>query len=363
MANALDYIKWRGDLSFSASPLNEVDMFVFSQLAMPDYSGIVEAGNRVRIKDVSAGYFESHNEDFRNLGILQSDSVLPMLKALASVPRYKDLYISNYVSKIHAEKEEQFSALSVENPGEFLCVIFRGTDDTIIGWKEDFNIAAKEYVPAQLDATRYLNDAVRNFEKGSVYVCGHSKGGNLAIYSTVAADEEVRKRITGTISFDGPGFRDSFFEMEGYKSVKNRLATVYSENAIIGLLMRTAGKTYIVKTKAFGIQAHDGFNWEIMGPRFVKCSRLSLASQKFNAVIDETMENMDEAARLALIDELFDALFSTGAKTITELSRTSLKTKTDLILKLTKEKNLTSFAKVILESFLNFQPQQKNISE
>ena len=356
MANALDYIFWRGDLSFTVSPLNEVDLFLFTQLSMPDYADIFKRKEAVTLKELAARYFESHSEAVSNLGLLQSALVLPALKAAGEAPRYRDLIVREYVNKIKTEQGEQFSAITIEKPKKFCCVIFRGTDDTIIGWKEDFEMAAKEQVAAQQDARKYLTIAIGNTEAPKIYVCGHSKGGNLAVYSAVNVARKIQDRISMAISFDGPGFRDEFFETKGYAAMEKRLVSVLSENAFIGLLLRHAGKQYIVKTAAKGANAHDGFTWEVLGTKFVKKAKLSSASLKFNAGMDEALSRMNEEERLTFIDGVFELLFSTGAMTLTELSRQSLKTKADLILRISQDKTVTSYMKLIIESILLAKP-------
>ncbi len=215
MGNALDYISWRGDLSFDQSPVNEVDIFIFAQIIAANYKGIIGNDNvGINLKEAVDAYFETHSEDSKSLGMLQSIGVLPSLKAMASSVRYKNLILKRYLSKVKTSKSDQFCGLSVECPGNFLCVVFQGTDDTIIGWKEDFELASARNVASHDDAVKYLNKAISSSDAPKVFVCGHSKGGHLSLYSAVNCDKENRDRITTAISFDGPGFRDDFFENE-----------------------------------------------------------------------------------------------------------------------------------------------------
>ncbi len=354
MGNAVDYINWRGDLSFDAAPVNELDVFIFSQIIAPDFRGLIEKdGSSVTLKEVADKYFESHSEEKKNLGLLQSEFVLPSLKAMSKSVRYKDLLLSRYVHKIKTATSEQFCGLSIECPGNFLSVIFQGTDDTIIGWKEDFELAARETVASHLDAVRYLNKAVRRSDAEKVFVSGHSKGGNLAIYSAVNADKDVRDRITTAISFDGPGFRDTFFDSENYIEMKKRLVTVLSDYSFVGLMLKLAGRRVIVKSSVSGPMAHDGFNWEAMGTKFVKTPRLSHRSQKFDRVIDDLLTNYNEKDRLKLTDEIFSILLSTGAVTVTDLTELHLKDKAALFQKLSQNPVVGSFIKLLFNSILN----------
>lgn len=354
MGNALDYISWRGDLSFDQSPVNEVDIFIFAQIIAANYKGIIGNDNvGINLKEAVDAYFETHSEDSKSLGMLQSIGVLPSLKAMASSVRYKNLILKRYLSKVKTSKSEQFCGLSVECPGNFLCVVFQGTDDTIIGWKEDFELASARNVASHDDAVKYLNKAISSSDAPKVFVCGHSKGGHLSLYSAVNCDKENRDRITTAISFDGPGFRDDFFENENYQEIKKRLVTVLSDYSSIGLLMKQAGRRVLVKSDVTGPTAHDGYYWEVSGPRFVKTTRLSKRSLKFKQVLDDLLLNTDDNDRQEFTDEFFSVLLSTGATTITELTQLSLKQKADLLKELGKNPHLSAFAKMAVNSFFN----------
>lgn len=348
--NAYDYVLWRGDLSFDQSPLNEVDIFLFSQISIPDFSGIIDRNeSTVTLEKAMQNYFEMHTDDVRNLGVLQSDVVLPALKAMSKSMRYKNLRLSRYVKRIRRDKAEQFCGITVEDPGKFVCIAFQGTDDTIIGWKEDFTLAAKEAVAAHLDAVKYVNNAIGGSDAPKVYICGHSKGGNLALYSAVNCAPEIRDRITLALNFDGPGFRSEFFENDAYDEIKGRLVTIVSCNSTIGLILKRAGKLAIAKTGIAGPAAHDAFNWNVMGPKFVKTTRLSKPSERFDKLIDDVLENMDEKTRMAFIDELFDILLSTGAVTLTDLQDMPFNEKANLLIRVTQDKQVSAFIRNVVE--------------
>ena len=63
-------------------------------------------------------------------------------------------------------------------------ISFRGTDDTIIGWKEDFNLSTG-VVPAQKGPYEYLQK-ISEHTDGMLRVGGHSKRWKpFAIYGSV----------------------------------------------------------------------------------------------------------------------------------------------------------------------------------
>lgn len=321
MTNTFDYLDWRGDLSFSASPFCEVDMFICSQLSTPDYSGIVpEAGEAVPLHEAADGYFSRHSEDSGRLGVFQSTSVLPMLKAVSHTERFRDVKLCSAESIVNQENEEQFCAVTLLLPDGTVCVSFRGTDDTIIAWKEDFNLATKPIVPAQIDARKYLIRAA-SAHRGKIRVCGHSKGGNLAIFAAASVPKRIRKRIIQVVSFDGPGFSEAFLSSPGYLDIMGRVVTVLSQNSLVGTLLSTAGSKKIVHSCKTGPMAHDGFSWEVKGAQFVTEDALSETSVGFDRLMDETLGSLSTEEKQAFVDELFGILLATGAETITDFTR------------------------------------------
>ena len=352
MANALEYILWRGDISFSASPVNEVDIFLFSQLSTPDYKGIVPGTVASEsIRAAADKYFASHDESVKNLGALQSESVLPMLRMLPETARFGALRLAGFQNRVIEEKEEQFCAVTILLPDGQICVSFRGTDDSIIGWKEDFHLAVKESVPAQLDALEYLCWAADAFP-GKIIVCGHSKGGNLAVYAAVHAPIEVQKRIEQVISFDGPGFRPGFIASEAYRAVSEKIRTVLSQNALVGTLLNRAGEAVIVKSSVLGPMAHDGFSWEVLGCKFVRCTELSEPSQVFDRAISATLEEMSDEEKDAFVTELFDILLSTGADTVSQLTDLRLSQTYEVARTLHKDEKVHHFTLHFLEQMI-----------
>ena len=256
--NAIDYLNWRGDLTFDNSPINEVDMFILSQISTADFKGIIPENVEIKLCDAFEEFFKIYAVN-DSLGVLQSQYVMNMYNIVKDKARYKDLLLRHQVIIFDKENEEQFSSITIVLPDGSICVSFRGTDDTIIGWKEDCNLSVYDTVPAQKDAVDYLVSE-SNYDKTSkIRICGHSKGGNLAVYSAVSASKEIRDRIIDVYSFDGPGFQSSFFEKEGYFDIKDRIFSICSQNSLVGVLLKSAGRLEIIHSRVFGPLAHDGF--------------------------------------------------------------------------------------------------------
>lgn len=358
MLNALDYLTWRGDLDFAADPVNEIDLFLFSQLATPDYTDILtEERMGLPLSEVIARYFVLHPDDGESLGLLQSKFVLPMLKKLETSPRFMDVVLCRYELKLDHGSSEQFQAVTMLLPTHEMVVSYRGTDDTIIGWKEDCNMAVLEKIPAQQDALEYLEETAGAFPGRRIYTVGHSKGGNLALYAPVMTDKELRKRIAFAYSFDGPGFRDEFLHEAGYKEMKSRMVTVLSQYSVIGMLLTLAGERVVVRSSVKGLYAHDGFYWEAEGKAFVREKKLSGDSLAIERTMKKTLAGLDTAERQRFLDDLFGALLSTGAVTLTELNGMDLRTRLDLFGKIGGAPAIRNFVRMLFENFLKADKQ------
>lgn len=319
-----DYLNFRGDLSFDVSPVNEIDEMVFSAIGKADFTGILRDGEIGRYSEAFARFFETKDNDVNaRFGLLASPIMMRVLHAISLCPRYADIKISNFINRISTEKTEQMSALTVLGPNDKIYVTFRGTDDTLVGWKENCELAILNSVPAQRDAVTYLETVAEIF-KGPLVVTGHSKGGNLAVYAAANADEEIRGRIEKVISYDGPGFRKEFFETEGYQSIQDKVSTLVPKASIVGMLMENAGRLEVVECESEGPAAHDIFVWNLGREGFLRAQDLTEKSLVFRQAIENTLDEMDMTERQEFVNELFEALSSTGAVKLLDFTEQSL---------------------------------------
>lgn len=320
MANIKDYLDWRGDITMEYSPFNEVDNYIVSKIGGPDYSGIVsESTEEILIGDAVAAYREKYGEAGKYLGALASPSIVETLFRLPETERFKKLRLTGFARKSSISETEQFSALTVILPDGRLYVSFRGTDDTILAWKENFMMSTEESVAAQRDAINYLEWVAANYE-GRLIVGGHSKGGNLAVYAAAYASEEIQSRITDVYNNDGPGFMPEFYLNEGYLRIRDRIHTILPRHSLVGTLLTQDANAVIVKDACRGIKAHDGYTWEVMGTAFVRSANgLSRSSLSFDESMNTMVTNMSVEERKAVVDEIFDIIGSTGSSTVTDI--------------------------------------------
>lgn len=315
--NIHDYLLWRGDLKLSQVEFNEVDNLILCKLAMLDLDDIDIPDEGICLSELKDLYIEKHG-DSEKLGLILSLGVVKLFKEAAGSGRFSEFKVVNYVNKIDKAEEIQFSATEFELTDGTHFVAFKGTDDTIIGFKEDFNMGARESVPAQEDARRFIESVCRRFD-GKIRIGGHSKGGNLSVYAAKSVSPGIQDRIIKVYNNDGPGFRCPINDEDGYKRIKDKIINIVPEYSIVGVLLNQAEDLNVVKCGARGLAAHNGFTWEVMGAGFVKAEGLAIRSQIFDKAFAGLEENLSFREREEFTNALFDSVFSTGADTLTEL--------------------------------------------
>ncbi|MBE6627612.1 MAG: DUF2974 domain-containing protein [Ruminococcaceae bacterium] len=324
MGTLFDYVKWRGDLSFTEAPFNEVDSLIFSLISYVDFDGIVSnlhGGTKVPIKAAANSYF-TKNPDMKKIsvGLIVPKDIVKLFRALKDCRRFRNVELSAYVNHVDLEEQTQFSAITVF-PGDGTMVIaYRGTDDTIVGWKENFNMSFLPVVPAQAAAADYLNQAAKsNASFSSIRLTGHSKGGNLAVFAAVNCAAEVKKRLINVWSNDGPGFNKNILEDEDYIDMRHMIKSFVPENAVVGMLLEHDENYTVVKSRQKGMFQHDGVSWEVMGGSFVYLKERSNESKRLDKVLKEWVREMSPEQREQFTDALFQILSADNALTLTEL--------------------------------------------
>lgn len=325
MANIMDYVKWRGDLTFLQSPFCEVDNLVLSYFAYVNLDGIdmITKGRSASLKEVSQEFFEMHTEQE-----LKADKsfirLAPyMMKEMAESVRFGNSRIQNYVNIIVTEEELQFSAVEIILGDGTSYMAFRGTDDTIVGWKEDFNLS-NGIVPAQKAAAAYLNEYGAASQR-LLRTGGHSKGGNLSVYAAAKCEKKIQDRIIEVYDNDGPGFTMEFLEDEGFRAILPKINRIIPECSIIGMLLNHGAEPVMVSSTQKGVYQHDGLSWEVLGPRFVYKPDLNRKACLFNDTLHKWIDGMDGKQRDILINDLFSVLEATGAQTLTQVQDGGLK--------------------------------------
>ena len=322
MANMMDYIDWRGDIPFSQVPLNEVDNLVLSAICYVDFEDVIPSplNKTVPLRWAVRSYLRRHRGEKAYLGAILPKQIIALAVKAAKSVRFGNLRVCGYVNHVSDDRQMQFSAMTYMLDDNTLFVAYRGTDDTIIGWKEDLNMSFMHPVPAQLEAVSYLDDVARE-RKENIYVGGHSKGGNLAVYALAKATPETKERVLGAFNNDGPGFNREFIESLDYETSREKIRTFLPESSIVGILLEHEEKYEVVKSSVNGVWQHDSLSWEVLGSSFIHLDDITEDSKSVDKTVKAWLERMSAEDREIFVDNIFNALASTQAKTLTDLNK------------------------------------------
>ncbi|MBO4426553.1 MAG: DUF2974 domain-containing protein [Clostridiales bacterium] len=341
MSNFFDYLTWRGDLTFDQDPFNDIDALILSTLSYVDFSDVVPTlgGGRVKMRDAAEKFFELHP----NAEIEQSKEFISygpsLLKELGKCNRYKDAYLQNYVDDSDVGREIQFAAIEIDTSDGVSFFSFRGTDDKIVGWKEDFNLSYMT-VPAETEAVNYLHKAMAG-KRGKLRVGGHSKGGHLAIYAASVVHDKFIDRIINIYSFDGPGFgynRD-IMQTEQFKSIKPRIKKFIPQTSIVGRLLANAVVPVIVRSNEQGIMQHDPLSWQLEGKDFETCDSTDNISDAFDESMTIWLNSMSYDDRKVFVDELFSVFEASGCETLSAMTKVGVRGTRAMIVRMRQIRN------------------------
>ena len=314
MPNMLDYLKWRGDLSFDQDPFNEIDNLILTRFSYLPLEKLIKEGEKLKIKTIY--------ERFQKSKIKKEDMLLKedwnFFEAIATANRFRELVALKYVQKISLKLEEQFAVITILLPKDTAYISFCGTDISIVGWKENFNMSFKSHLPAQKDAVSYLNYIGERYA-GKLMVGGHSKGGNLAVYAAAFCKPEIQKRITVLYNNDGPGFSKEIIESKNYKNIVGRVISYVPQSSVIGRLLFHEEKYYVVKSNQIGIMQHDPFSWVLHGPQFHIVNGIALSSHVFDKTVKTLLGELDLEKRRILINTIAEIIQASKAQKLSDL--------------------------------------------
>ncbi len=322
MPNIFDYLSWRGDLTFGNAPFNEVDNLILSMLSFIEYRDIVPSevlGTPKRLSECLRQY-EQHFPNGEDLGAVVPSETTELFRRAASCPRFSEVYAAYYVNRTDDVEPMQFAAVTYILPDNSIFIAFRGTDDTLAGWHEDFNLSFTCPIRSQEQAAAYVTDVAAVY-RGDIRMGGHSKGGNLSVYSAAFAPPHVQSRIVTAYSNDGPGFLAPVLSSDEYRRVADRIVTFVPQSSMIGMLLEHSGDYHVIEsTLRNGLFQHDPFSWSVLGARFIHLDSLSKQGKRNDQVLRSWLSKLDSGERRQFTETLFSVLESTGAKTISDLT-------------------------------------------
>ena len=322
MKNMLDYIKEFGHVSFEERAFSEIDALVLTELEYLPLEKVVPSDengeNFVTVKEI-AEYMQEHKQElFDENPMMITQERHEVSQVIADAPRFQSLKFFGVVSEWDKDTTKQFAAVTVEVEPSVRLVVFRGTDETLIGWKEDFLMTYSPLVAAQTDAKEYLAKQASLWD-GDLMISGHSKGGNLAIYAAATQVEDVQLRIVDIFCFDSPGLYRSVLETKGYQNIVPLAMRYIPQDSLVGLMLESEVPYVIVKSNASGAMQHSAMTWEIEDGQFIKMEKLTKNSQLNDQTFKKWTESVSDEELELFWNVFFELLFSVGIDTVNDL--------------------------------------------
>ncbi len=319
MATVLDYIREYGDYSFREMPMTEVDSLALCQLSYLKFDGMVP-GAEENQADVTLRSLREHPEYEKLFADVRYEEVnRALMERMLAGKRFGSMKLNYYVNFIEKKWETQFSAVTFFLDDGTVYVAFRGTDETIVGWKEDFNMAFLSPVPGQEYSVSYLN-TVADKIRGPFYLGGHSKGGNLAVYSAMNCRPDIQDRVIRIFSMDGPGFRPELLEKYHYDRIADRVVKILPHSSLVGMLFESDMRFQVVESKTFGLAQHDPYTWLVEGEHLRRVDDIYERRKRMDNTLNDWILSLDEQRLRTFVDTLYQVISASRAENLIEFT-------------------------------------------
>ena len=321
-----DYLHWRGDLLLTQDGFNEVDNLLFCIVSYIDFRRIARLRSfdptyAMPIGDVCAMLTE--DDEQRGLSM---EEYIPVMRAMAETPRFRDVKMFAFEDSYDEEKVMQFSAVSFLLPDNSVFVAYRGTDSTIVGWVEDFNMSFMSAVPAQMRAVDYAVEVAKKTPRRTLRIGGHSKGGNLAAYAAIHLPEKLQtRRLVAAYNNDGPGFNKAVLESAAFARVREKIRTFVPESSAVGMLLEHTEDYIIIDSTTVSLLQHEPLSWNVLGNRFIYLGERSEGAKLGDNVIREWLADLSKEERQEFVETVHSILSAGGkVKTLDDLKEGGL---------------------------------------
>ncbi len=358
MANINDYLLWRGDIPISTKyKFNEIDSMILARFSYLLF-------DRITMKQVETIQSISKKmKDFDNGEFLYNGDK-ELITYLGESERFKNMLVTDYVKINDTKTEKQFSAITIHISSREMYVSYIGTDSTINGWKEDFNMAFMDNVPCQIAGTEYLEKVSKKHYNKKIRIGGHSKGGNVAVYSTLTSPKEIQNRIIKVYNYDGPGFSKEMLEQYESNKIANKIENYIPQDSIIGRILNHKEKMTVVLSIEKGILQHDIYSWQVLKDDLIKLEKNTDASEIIDETLTHWLNTSTNEQRKIFVDTVFELFYSTDASTFSEISK-SLSTNIPKILRKYGEisqedkKIIIDMIKILATSYINIVKEKE----
>ena len=341
MIDLLEYVN-KNLSSFDKKTFNEVDALVFSWISyyrLPNEMYRKNSNKEIALKDFyNAKYFDDLLFD-----IAEREKSKTLLSYIAASPRFRDITMSYYVEKTSKRIEKQFSAMTFRINNKKLVVAFRGTDHSFVGWKEDFNMSFLKHIPSQHEAVKYLEKILRN-SKEKIYIVGHSKGGNLAVYAGSFLKKKYKKRIIQIYNFDGPNLNKDLTRSSEYKESKKLIKKYVPQSSVVGMCFDRTRDYKIIESTAIGVLQHVPFTWNIIKDKLRILKDTTFDSKMFKNGINALINNLSESELRQFSNTIYAIVEETKTNTVEELLS-----------------NLSKNLKIMFDASMNIDDSQRSL--
>ncbi|HFI0420911.1 TPA: DUF2974 domain-containing protein [Streptococcus suis] len=321
MPNLLNYIEESQYDNFYDKPINKLDILALTELSYLPFDNLIPYSfteNGVRLDRLAVAFEETYKNNFPPFSMVTKNR-LALFALLAKSIRFKSIKAFGFVDDYQLDQEQQFSAISYRLDRHTILTAFRGTDDTIIGWKEDFHMTYMDEIPAQRAASGYLEKLMAS-QNGNFYIAGHSKGGNLALYAASKQAPELQERILAIYSFDAPGLHKKHLDAPGYKNIQDRIQPIIPQNSIVGMMLKTPKNAQIVQSNTVGLLQHISFSWEIEGNDFKSAPALTNDSLQTDQTLKAWTASLTDEELKAFFDLFFGIFIQAGIERFSDIT-------------------------------------------
>lgn len=305
--------------SFDERSFNEVDSTILSWLSYlcipAELQGQTMSAEGLPITEL---YRTEHFRTMTERTLCREESIV-LLASVCASPRFRNIKIRNYVAELDKLEEQQFAAMCYVLNDSVMYVAFRGTDTTVIGWKEDFNMVLDGPIPSQRDAVDYLNLVASRWH-GDLMVGGHSKGGNLAVYAAIGCRSIIQEQIRQVFSHDGPGFPEEEIEALNLAPIQSRILKTLPQASLIGFLFRQECDYMVIHSTSHGFGQHSPFTWTVENGSFQVLEHVKSTSRILDGAVNEWVSKLTIDERRQVIESIFQVIESTGEDNFQTLS-------------------------------------------
>ena len=322
MGNLITYVQQYGAQTFEDKSLTDIDVLVLTEIAYLPFDEIVpksfDVTEAISLNQLGKEFEKIKEKEHENNPFMITSERIELLEVVSKSQRYKDIKVFGFMNDIDDELTKQFAAVCYQWEEESRWIIFRGTDESLTGWKEDFMMTYSDLIPAQTDAIEYLRKQAELFS-GSLNISGHSKGGNLSLYASAMQEETVQDRIKQIYCWDAPGVHRSILGTEGYQRVVSKAKRYIPQDSIVGMMLESQVPYHIIESQGSGISQHSALMWNIEEDHFVELTELTKNSQLTDQTFKQWTEVVSDEDLKLFFDTFFELIFEMGVETVNDV--------------------------------------------